>query len=87
MVKDHQELQYPQEIRLNACQTVGVRITDVAVDNSLGTRAFSKPTEDLEGRKKRRREEVGRERGRRRWRRKGGGGVGEIRERLQSLDL
>ena len=36
MVKDHQKLQYPQEIRLNTCQTVGVRIKDVS---------FSKPTE------------------------------------------
>ena len=63
MVKDHQELQYPQEIRLNTCQTVGVRIKDVA---------FSKPTKELQGRKK----EVGRERGRKRWRRRGGGGIG-----------
>lgn len=57
---------------MNACQTVGVRIIDVAVDNSLGTRAFSKPTEELQGRKR----AAGRERGRKRWRRKGGGGVG-----------
>lgn len=72
MVKGHQELQYPPEIRLNACQTVGVRIKDVAVDNSVGTRAFSKPTEELQGRKR----EVGRERGRKKWRRRGGGGIG-----------
>ena len=72
MVKDHQELQYPPEIRLNACQTVGVRIKDVAVDNSVGTRASSKPTEELQGRKR----EVGRERGRKKWRRRGGGEIG-----------
>lgn len=82
MVKDHQELQHLPEIRLNACQTVGVRIKDVAVDNSASTRASSKPTEELQGRKR----EVGRERGRKKWSEKRRRRDREKSERLQSLD-